>query len=518
MTTPNLTRYARDPVAFFDRFIRRNELGQPFSLAPHQREILALAFQFDADGRLPWDTIIWSCIKKEGKTTVNAGVTGWWGFTQEPPNELLILANDLEQAQSRAFKTLSQLIQNNPQLARSATVQAGRIQYTNGTITTPLANDFGGNAGSNHGLTSWDELWAYNSEADRRLWEELVPVPTRRNSIRFITTYAGFENESSLLRELYLLGVGTDEHPDGKGERLHPTLPVYGNRAARIFCYWDHEPRMPWQTPEYLAARRRSMRLNAYLRLHENRWTSSESAFITGEAYDACVDAEHRPLLPTKKVPLYVGVDAAIKHDTAAIEGVTRDGDRIDLAVHRVWTPTPDQPLDLESTIERFLRELHEQYDVRAILCDPWQLQRSIQTLRAAGLPIAEFPQTVPNQTRAGQLLFDLFTGRNLRLFENETLRQHVLNCVAVESTRGWRLAKERSSRKIDSAVALSMAVVAAVEEGGRPQFDISAGRTPSEWNDEERERIVDKAIVGAQEVDAIVLYGLRSGGGFWFR
>ena len=41
------------------------------------------------------------------------------------------------------------------------------------------------------------QLWAYDTEADRRLWEELTAVPARRNSIRFITTYAGFENESS---------------------------------------------------------------------------------------------------------------------------------------------------------------------------------------------------------------------------------------------------------------------------------------------------------------------------------
>jgi hypothetical protein len=29
----------------------------------HQREVLRLAFAFDEDGRLPWDTIIYSCVK-----------------------------------------------------------------------------------------------------------------------------------------------------------------------------------------------------------------------------------------------------------------------------------------------------------------------------------------------------------------------------------------------------------------------------------------------------------------------
>jgi len=98
-----------------------------------------------------------------------------------------------------------------------------------------------GAAGSNHGLVSYDELWGYTSESSIRLWEELTPVPTRRNSIRLVTTYAG---ESGLLWDLYRQVGSKDKHPDGQGERLHPDLPIYANRDARIFAYWDHEPRM----------------------------------------------------------------------------------------------------------------------------------------------------------------------------------------------------------------------------------------------------------------------------------
>jgi len=34
--------------------------------------VLRVAFDFDQDRRLPWDTILYSCIKKSGKTTLNA--------------------------------------------------------------------------------------------------------------------------------------------------------------------------------------------------------------------------------------------------------------------------------------------------------------------------------------------------------------------------------------------------------------------------------------------------------------
>lgn len=62
-------------------------------------------------------------------------------------------------------------------------------------------------------------------------------MPTRRNSIRIITTYAGWENESTLLWDWYKTGVAPDEHPDGQGERLHPTLPLFLNREARQLTY-----------------------------------------------------------------------------------------------------------------------------------------------------------------------------------------------------------------------------------------------------------------------------------------
>ena len=63
------------PITFIDKLIKNNELGQPFRLSDHQREVLRLAFAFDQDGRLPWDTILYSCIKKSGKTTLNGALT-----------------------------------------------------------------------------------------------------------------------------------------------------------------------------------------------------------------------------------------------------------------------------------------------------------------------------------------------------------------------------------------------------------------------------------------------------------
>ena len=477
----DLQRYRTDFSSFVGDFIGVNELGKPFQLMNHQRRILGMAFAFNQDGRLPWDTIIYSAPKKSGKTFVNALVTVWWAYTQEPPNKLLICANDLEQARGRVFRAIQKIIQNNPKLGRSVEIQSRQIQLSNGSLITALPTEYAGAAGSNHGLTSWDELWGYTSEASERLWEELTPVPTRKNSIRFITTYAGWENESKLLWNLYRLAVDQEEQAEGQGVRMRQDLPVFANRQARILCYWDHEQRMPWQAADYYETQRKNMRAGTFLRLHENRWATAESTFITPELWDPCVDLQHRPLppMPRERSPvLFLGVDVGIKHDSSAVVGIYWNGETLCLGCHRIWKPSKSEPLDLEHTVEEYLREMYSRFRVGSIRVDPYQMHRSMSILKSARLPINEFPQTSGNTTRMGQTLFDLLKGRNIRLYPAPELRQQALSTVAIENQRGWRVAKEKTSKHIDAIVALAMASVVALEAVSRARsYGLTWGR-----------------------------------------
>jgi phage terminase large subunit-like protein len=83
-------------------------------------------------------------------------------------------------------------------------------------------------------------------------------------------------------------------------------------------------------------------------------------------------------------------------------------------------------------------------------------------------VPIEDFPQTQPNLTLATETLYSMLTSRRIRLYDAPDLRSQVLNAASVETSRGIRLSKEKQSMKIDGAVALSFAVVAA-GESGRP-------------------------------------------------
>jgi hypothetical protein len=81
---------------------------------------------------------------------------------------------------------------------------------------------------------------------------------------------------------------------------------------------------------------------------------------------------------------------------------------------------------------------------------DPWQAHRSIITLQVTGLSIREFPQTLVNTTRIGQVLFDLLNGGKLQLYPAADLCQQALSTVGVETALGTKISKDKQSKKID--------------------------------------------------------------------
>lgn len=440
--------------------------GDYIQFEDHQKAILDHVFTFD-EGRLPYSIIVYSCPKKSGKTALNALVMTWWGYNIEAPNEIICVANKRDQAIARGFKELKGYIERSPRLlSDTEKITEREIKLKNGTTLLAIPNDFAGEAGSNHGLTTWDELWGFTTERDRRLFDELTPVPTRKNSIRLITTYAGFEGESELLEDLYHI-VFDEQHnvKDGVERPLGDDFPAYAK--GELFMYWDHEARMPWQTPQYYETQKVQLRPNTYLRLHKNQWVSSETGLFDMEKWDGCVDRDHRPPLPDKSIQLYVACDASTKKDRSAVVSVYREGQKIKLGPKRFWQPTSEEPMDLEETMEAYLLELHRGYTLLTVKYDPFQFHRSAVTLAKKGLPMEEFPQTGSNLTEIGQNLYDLIEYQNLVLYACKDMRYEASCSIAKETTRGLRIMKEKSTQKIDQIVALAMAALPVSKASG---------------------------------------------------
>jgi phage terminase large subunit-like protein len=448
---------------------------------------LELAFRHGANGALNDRVVTLSEPKKSGKTFMAAYLGLWWAVIT-PQTEIIVSANDREQAESRVFQTMKDLIEHNPSLDAEAEVYARSIVFNNGTVITAISSDYKGAAGSRHSLAIFDELWGFESDSARRLYEELTPPPTEFSAWILVVTYAGFTNESDLLESIYKRGLA--------GRRIDAELECY--EAEELFIFWSHTHRQPWQIGEegeaYYASQRKILRPEQFQRLHFNEWVSSENRFIDATTYDACV--EHY-LWPDPTGSLFIGIDASVKRDCTAVVRVkySEFDDRLVLADYKIWRPGPGG-INLEASIEFYLRRLYGEFprtEILKVFYDPFQMMRTAQLLREAGLPCEELSQTEGHLTEATETLLSAFINRNLRLCHAPDLREHCLNVVSVESSRGVRLAKEKQSSKIDGCVALSFAVLATIQHGKPPslseygefkvydQFNLVTGETIEE-------------------------------------
>jgi phage terminase large subunit-like protein len=448
-----LIRFKRDPIAFIEQVLFDPETGRPFVLNDAERQFLRLALTLNENGRLKFPELLFGAIKKSGKTTLAAiimlvMILLFGGRFAEG----FCVANDLEQAQSRVFLQVKRIVEASPLLRGIAKLTSDRVTFPalDATIIA-IASDAASAAGANPTISCFDELWGYVSERSRRLWDEMITSPARKISCRLTVSYAGFSGESVLLEELYKRGMALPE--------VSPSLHAGDGMA----CAWHTEPIACWQTDAWLAEMRRSLRPSAYARMILNQFVTSESTFVDLGSWDACVEPALTPVHQDRQLPVWIGVDASTKRDSTALVAVTFDkkSQCVRLVAHRVFTPSPDDPINFEQTVEATLLDWRKRYLVRKVLFDPFQMVSVAQRLAKAHIQIEEYPQTVPNLTAATQNLFDLIQARQLTLYPDAQMRLAVSRAVIVESSRGWRLDKLKQQHKIDVVVALSMACLA---------------------------------------------------------
>jgi phage terminase large subunit-like protein len=444
------------------------ETGKQIQLLPHQRAILHYAFDHK------YQTIVYSTVKKSGKTCIAALVARWVAETWGARTEVYLIANDLEQARGRIYQKALESIELTPGYNRVRRELPGRWKIIerqatfvpNGSIMRAVSSDYKGEAGSNPTATFWSELWGYSSEASRRLWDELTPVPTRARSIRFVETYAGYEDESDLLLDLYKLAKsGRQLTHDDIDWPFPERPPIWVNDTARLFAYWDEgvvARRMPWQTEEYYQVQEATLRPLAFRRLHLNEWTSSVSQFIPVEWWDAN-DAKLPPI--GEKEPLVLGVDASVSSDCSAIVGVTRSpNNHSEVAIRfaYVWYPPKGGKMDLTNTVEATIRELCKRYNVIEVAYDAYQLHKMMTDLTQEAIAWCRSFSQAGDRMLADKQLYDLIRDRRLEHPADPEFRIHIQNAAAKqaksEDTR-LRIVKRTNDGKIDLVVAASMAV-----------------------------------------------------------
>lgn len=419
-----LMRYRANPVLFIEEVLINPETGKRFILLPAEKKFLKHAFKRGRNGRLLYPELIYACPKKSGKTTFAAiiviTIVLLFGGSYA---EAICAANDYEQSVGRVFAAIKRIVECSPLLRGHTKITADKITIY-GAVITAIPSNYASAAGSNQVVAIFDELWAYGSERSSRLFDELVPPPTRKIACRLTVTYAGFEGESGLLKGLYERGL---QQP-----QVAPNL--YAGDG--ILMFWSHEPVAPWQDAAWIAEMRRSLRPNQYLRMIENRFVTNESSFVELASWDKCVHPQIGHTPSNRGLPIWVGVDASIKRDSTAIVATTwdRNTQQVRLVTHNVFQPNPDEPLNFEATVERVLHDLRQRFNLRKVLFDPWQMQAVAQRLTKAGLRIEEFPQTPANLTAAAQNLFELVEAQNLVAYPDAGMRLAISRAIASET------------------------------------------------------------------------------------
>lgn len=165
---------------------------------------------------------------------------------------------------------------------------------------------------------------------------------------------------------------------------------------------------------------------------------------------------EERDNYTTKRV---LAVDASINSDTTAVVGVWRDANDFFVDYNDIRMFQPDAVLgEIDFTaLENHLWDLWRTGRYATIAYDPYQLVSLMQRLKAKGIHTTEFTQNSMRMKGDGFLRQLINEGR-VHHPAHELLTEHILNATLKFTNDQFRLIKPTKAKKIDLAVALSMA------------------------------------------------------------
>jgi phage terminase large subunit-like protein len=491
-----------DSVEWIEGNIYLAPAAELIRLRLYQKLITRFVFTRRADGRFPFQTIVYSQPKKGGKTTLVGAWERWLAETQVRYGNLFCIGNDEDQAKARQFAVIAQSIELTPGYERSRerlpgrwTVQRTAMQcLTSNSTIKAIAVDPEGEAGGWPYCTVWTELWGYETEQERKFWTEMTPVPTVPDSMRIVDTYAGFEGGSELLWELYTRGKSGLQLTAGEmarvaardkdGERyedfLHAFVETGGNPDAPVPCWTDGRMFMFWdsgweahrntgeQTAEYYEEEEKTNPPQQFQRIHLNLWVSDVSNAIPIEWWNACYDEGLPPLGLDE--PMILGLDAGARSDNFAAVAVTRDPrNPLHAAVRavKVWRPEdfPDHLVDFEQ-VWQWVANVCRTHRVVQVAYDPHQLEDMSQRIRRE-LEVWAEPVNQAKERKIGDRRFynavrDRTVVWNLHDEAGAmAFRQHIGNANSKhqkDQDSTMLFIKKSEGRKIDLLVAASMA------------------------------------------------------------
>ena len=476
--------------------------GVPFELLPWQDKIISDVFgTVKENGFRQYNTAYVEIPKKNGKSELAAAVALYrtcgdneWGA------EVYGCASDRQQA-SIVFDVAVEMVEQCPALKKriKPIMSVKRLVYKpTGSFYQVLSAEAYTKHGLNvHGVI-FDEL---HSQPNRELFDVMTKGSgdARRQPLFFLITTAG-TNRNSICFEQHQKALDLLE-----GRKIDPTFypVIYGIEEE---ADWSLEANWYKANPSlghtidiekvrnaYNSAKENPAEENIFRQLRLNQWVKQSVRWMPMDKWDICTFTVDLDYLRGREC--YAGLDLSSTTDITAFVLVfpprNEDGkyeiipyfwipeENLKLRVRRDHVPYDvwEQQGYIKTTegnvvhygfIEAFIQELSTKFNIKEIAFDRWGAVQMVQNLEGMGFTVVPFGQGYKDMSPPSKELMKLTLEKKLAHAGNPVLRWMMDNIyVKTDPAGNIKPDKEKSTEKIDGAVALIMALDRAIRNKG---------------------------------------------------
>ena len=476
--------------------------GQPFALLPWQEAIIRDVFgTVKENGYRQYNTAYVEIPKKNGKSELAAGVALYmtcgdneWGA------EVYGCASDRQQA-SIVFDVAVDMVEQCPALKKriKPVMSVKRLVYK---PTNSFYQVLSAEAYTKHGLNVhaviFDEL---HSQPNRELFDVMTKGSgdARTQPLFFLITTAGTDRHS----------VCFEQHQKAEdilqGRKIDPTFypVIYG---ASDDADWSSEDVWRKANPSlghtidiekvrnaYLSAKDNPAEENIFRQLRLNQWVKQSTRWMQMEKWDACAfPVDGREVLGRE---CYGGLDLSSSIDITAFVLVfpPRNDTEKYILLPYFWIPEENMrlrvrrdhvPYDvwekqgfLHTTegnvihygfIENFIDDLGKKFHIKEIAFDRWGAVQMVQNLEGMGFTVVPFGQGFKDMSPPTKELMKLVLEQMVAHGGHPVLRWMMDNIfIRTDPAGNIKADKEKSTEKIDGAVAAIMGLDRAIRNSG---------------------------------------------------
>ena len=472
--------------------------GKPFELIDWQEQIIRDIFGIlKPNGYRQFNTAYIEIPKKQGKSELAAAVALLLTCgDREERAEVYGCAADRGQA-SIVFEVAADMVRMCPALNRRVKILSAtkRIIYlpTNSFYQVLSAEAYSKHGFNIHGVV-FDEL---HTQPNRKLFDVMTKGSgdARMQPLYFLITTAGTDTHSICYEThqkakdiiegrkkdstFYPVIYGADEGDDWSSpevwKKTNPSLGItVGMDKIKAACE---------------SAKQNPAEENSFRQLRLNQWVKQAVRWMPMEKWDKCAVAVDEKELEGREC--YGGLDLSSSTDVTAFVLVfppkVNDEkykilpyfwipeETIELRVRRDHVPydtwkaknlimTTEGNVIHYDYIEHFISELNKKYNIKEIAYDRWGAVQMSQNLEGAGFTIVPFGQGFKDMSPPTKELMKLVLEEKLAHGGNEPLRWMMDNIfIKTDPAGNIKPDKEKSTERIDGAVALIMALDRAI-------------------------------------------------------